>query len=275
MPTVGILDSFMSYRDTGDGDVAVVFLHGNPLSSYCWRDVIPHVADRARCLAPDLIGMGESGKPDIAYRFADHARYLDGWFDEVAPSEVVIVGHDWGGALGMDWAARHASRVRGIAVVETFLRPVRWDEMAPAAAERFRGFRSPQGEEMILQKNMMIESNLALTIASGLAESDLDVYRAPFLEPASRKPMLVWTREFPLDGDPADVAERVLDYGRWIAVFAARGWNRAPVIETVNVHLCLNWRSVQPGTAVRSSEGFDAVTVLRYVVEPFTATASD
>jgi haloalkane dehalogenase len=117
----------------------------------------------------------------------------------------------------MDWAARHASRVRGIAVIETFLRPVRWNEMAPAAAERFRGFRSPQGEEMILEKNMMIESNLALTIASGLAESDLDVYRAPFLEPASRKPMLVWTREFPLDGEPADVAELVLDYGRWMA----------------------------------------------------------
>jgi haloalkane dehalogenase len=217
MPTIDILDSFMSYRDTADGDVAVVFLHGNPLSSYCWRDVIPHVADRVRCLAPDLIGMGESGKPDIAYRFADHARYLDAWFDAVAPSEVVIVGHDWGGALGMDWAARHASRVRGIAVIETFLRPVRWTEMAPAAAERFRGFRSPQGEEMILEKNMMIESNLALTIASGLAEPDLDVYRAPFLEPASRKPMLAWTREFPLDGEPADVAALVLDYGRWMA----------------------------------------------------------
>jgi haloalkane dehalogenase len=217
MPTIGILDSFMSYCDTGRGDVAVVFLHGNPLSSYCWRNVIPHVADGAWCLAPDLIGMGESGKPDIAYRFADHARYLDAWFDAVAPSEVVIVGHDWGGALGMDWAARHASRVRGIAVIETFLRPMRWDEMAPAAAERFRGFRSPKGEEMILQKNMMIESNLALTIASGLAESDLDVYRAPFLEPASRTPMLAWTREFPLNGEPADVAEIVLDYGRWMA----------------------------------------------------------
>ena len=217
MRTIEILDSFMSYRDVGDGDVAVVFLHGNPLSSYCWRDVIPHIADQARCLAPDLIGMGESGKPDIAYRFIDHARYLDAWFDAVAPSQVVIVGHDWGGALGMDWSARHPSRVRGIAVVETFLRPVRWDEMPPAAAERFRGFRSPQGEEMILQKNMMIESNLALTIFSGLAESDLDVYRAPFLEPDSRKPMLAWTREFPLDGEPADVAELVRDYGRWMA----------------------------------------------------------
>jgi haloalkane dehalogenase len=217
MPTIEILDSFMSYREVGDGGVAVVFLHGNPLSSYCWRNVIPHVADRARCLAPDLIGMGESGKPDIAYRFVDHARYLDAWFDAVAPSDVVIVGHDWGGALGMHWAARHPSRVLGIAVIETFLRPLRWDEMAPAAAERFRGFRSPQGEAMILEKNMMIESNLPLTVASGLTESDLDVYRAPFLEPASRTPMLAWTREFPLDGVPADVAEIVQDYGRWMA----------------------------------------------------------
>jgi haloalkane dehalogenase len=217
MPTIGILDSFMSYRDTRDGDVAVVFLHGNPLWSHCWRNVIPHVAGRARCLAPDLIGMGESGKPEIAYRFVDHARYLDAWFDAVAPSEVVIVGHDWGGALGMDWAARHPSRVLGVAVIETFLRPMRWNEMAPAAAERFRAFRSSQGEEMILQSNMMIESNLPLTVASGLAEADLDVYRAPFLEPATRMPMLAWTREFPLDGEPADVTEIVLDYGRWMA----------------------------------------------------------
>lgn len=217
MRTIDILDSFMSYRDTGDGDVAVVFLHGNPLSSYSWRNVIPHVAEHARCLAPDLIGMGDSGKPEIAYRFADHARYLDAWFDAVVDSDVVIVGHDWGGALGMDWATRHPSRVRGVAVIETFLRPLRWDEMAPAAAERFRGFRSAQGEKLILEKNMMIEGNLPLTVASGLAEADLDVYRAPFLEPASRTPMLAWTREFPLDGEPADVAETVREYGRWMS----------------------------------------------------------
>jgi haloalkane dehalogenase len=217
MPTIDILDSFMSHRDTGDGDLAVVFLHGNPLSSYSWRNVIPHVAGMARCLAPDLIGMGDSGKPDIAYRFGDHARYLDAWFDAVVTSDVVIVGHDWGGALGMDWATRHASRVRGVAVIETFLRPLRWDEMAPAAAERFRGFRSARGEEMILEKNLMIEGNLPLTVQSGLGQADLDVYREPFLEPASRTPMLAWTREFPLDGEPADVAETVLQYGDWMS----------------------------------------------------------
>ena len=160
MATVEVLDSFMSYSEAGAGDVPVVFLHGNPTSSYLWRNVIPHVADQARCLAPDLIGMGESGKPDIAYRLADHVRYLDAWFDAMGLGEVVIVGHDWGGTLGMDWAARHPGRVRGIAVIETFLRPMRWAEMPPQAAELFRGYRSPRGEEMVLEKNMFIEVNL-------------------------------------------------------------------------------------------------------------------
>src|SRR3984957_19107801 len=113
MATIEVLDSFMSYTDAGTGDVPVVFLHGNPTSSYLWRNVIPHVADQTRCLAPDLIGMGGSGKPDIAYRLADHARYLDAWFDAMDLSEVVIVGHDWGGTLGMDWAGGHSGRVRG------------------------------------------------------------------------------------------------------------------------------------------------------------------
>ncbi|HEY1818425.1 MAG TPA: haloalkane dehalogenase [Trebonia sp.] len=221
MATVEVLDSFMSYRDTGAGDIPVVFLHGNPTSSYLWRNVLPHVAGQARCLAPDLIGMGESGKPDIGYRLADHARYLDAWFDALGLGEVVIVGHDWGGALGMDWAARHPGRVRGMALIETFLRPMRWAEMPPQAAELFRGFRSPRGEQMVLQDNMFIEFNLPGRVAGGLAKSDHDVYRAPFPDPASRKPMLAWAREFPVDGEPADVIEVVLRYGRWMAATPA------------------------------------------------------
>ena len=217
MPTIEVLDSFMSYTEAGTGDIPVVFLHGNPTSSYLWRNVIPHVADQTRCLAPDLIGMGQSGKPDIAYRLADHSRYLDAWFDAMGLAEVVIVGHDWGGTLGMDWAARHPGRVRGIAVLETFLRPMRWAEMPPQGAELFRGYRSPRGEEMVLEKNMFIEVNLTRGLLGEMAESDHDVYRAPFLEPASRKPMLAWSREFPLDGDPADVVEVVLRYDRWMA----------------------------------------------------------
>jgi pimeloyl-ACP methyl ester carboxylesterase len=131
--------------------------------------------------------------------------------------DVVLVGHDWGGALAMDWAARHPGRVRGIAVAETFLRPVRSEELAPAVAGLFRAYRSPEGEKMVMEDNMVIEVNLARGVASGLAAADLDVYRAPFLEPASRKPMLAWTREFPLDGEPADVVEVVLGCGRWMA----------------------------------------------------------
>jgi haloalkane dehalogenase len=217
MATVEILDSFMSYRDAGTGNIPVVFLHGNPVSSYVWRNVIPHVSGQTRCLAPDLIGMGESGKPDLAYRLADHIRYLDAWFDAMSLNDVVLVGHDWGGTLAMDWAARHPGRVRGIAVTETFLRPVRSEELPPPVAGLFRAYRSPAGEKMVMEDNMVIEVNLARGVTGGLAAADLDVYRAPFLEPASRKPMLAWTREFPLDGEPADVAGVVLGYGRWMA----------------------------------------------------------
>ena len=217
MATIEVLDSFMSYRDAGTGDIPVVFLHGNPVSSYIWRNVIPHVSGQTRCLAPDLIGMGGSGKPEIAYRLADHVRYLDAWFDAMSLNDVVLVGHDWGGTLAMDWAARHPGRVRGIAVTETFLRPVRSEELAPPVAELFRAYRSPKGEKMVIKDNMVIEVNLARGVAGGLSAADLDVYRAPFLEPAWRKPMLAWTREFPLDGEPADVVEVVLGCGRWMA----------------------------------------------------------
>ncbi len=167
-------------------------------------------------LAPDLIGMGESGKPDSPYRFADHARYLEAWFDALELDEVVLVGHDWGGALAMDWAARHGDRVRGVAVLETFLRPLRWSEMPEQGRELFRRFRSPEGERMILQENMFIEFNLPFG-AKSLTPADLDVYRAPYPTPESRRPMLVWPREIPFDGEPADVAAVMTDYGRWMA----------------------------------------------------------
>ncbi|MEV0294638.1 haloalkane dehalogenase [Nocardia sp. NPDC050710] len=216
MTAIDVIDSYINYSDTGADTAPVVFLHGNPTSSYLWRNVIPHVAPRARCLAPDLIGMGASGKPDIAYRLDDHARYLDAWFDALALEDVVIVGHDWGGTLGMDFAARHPGRVRGIALIETFLRPMRWDELPQGSAEMFRRFRSPEGEQAVLEQNLFIEYNLPKLIA-GLTEADLDAYRAPYPTPESRKPMLAWAREFPLDGAPADVVRRVLDYGEWMA----------------------------------------------------------
>ncbi|UGT40765.1 haloalkane dehalogenase [Nocardia yamanashiensis] len=216
MATIDILDSFINYTDTGSGDIPVVFLHGNPTSSYIWRNVIPYVSGETRALAPDLIGMGASGQPDSDYRLVDHARYLDAWFEALGLDQVILVGHDWGGALAMHWAARHPGRVRGIAVMETFLRPLAWSEMPPTGAELFRRFRSPEGEEMVLEKNMFIEFNLPASTRS-LSLEALEEYRKPYPTPESRKPMLVWPREFPLDGEPADVVALIENYGRWMA----------------------------------------------------------
>ncbi|MEV0251341.1 haloalkane dehalogenase [Nocardia sp. NPDC050712] len=216
MKTVDVLDSFISYTDTGSGPVPIVFLHGNPTSSYLWRNVIPHVSDRSRVLAPDLIGMGDSGKPDSPYRFADHARYLDAWFDALDLEQVVLVGHDWGGALAMDWAARHPGRVRGLAVLETFLRPGTAGEMPPQARELFAKYRGAEGERMVLEQNMFIEFNLPAQVTD-LAPADHEVYRAPYPTPASRKPLLAWPREIPLDGAPADVVALIENYGRYLA----------------------------------------------------------
>lgn len=218
LTTTTVLDSWMTHRAAGTSGPTVVFLHGNPTSSYLWRTTLPHVAHQARCLAPDLIGMGGSGKPDTAYRFADHARYLAAWLDTVVPDgPLVLVGHDWGGALAQDWAARHgAGRLRGIALVETFLRPVASAEMTPVALDFFRALRTPgTGEDMVLDRNLFLEGNLRRLVPD-ITEADLDVYRATCPDPAARRPMLQWAREFPLDGSPADVVERVEAYGRWM-----------------------------------------------------------
>jgi haloalkane dehalogenase len=220
MPTAEVIDSYIAYTETGEGALPVVFLHGSPTSSYIWRNVIPHVAARARCLAPDLIGMGASGKPDIGYRFADHVRYLDAWFEALDLRKVVIVGHDWGGALGMDWAARHPGRVRGLVVMETFLRPQSWADLSPHVVEHTQALRAPGiGETKLLEQNFAIEGALPspFSIQTGITEQDLDVYRAPYPDPASRRPLLQWPREIPLDRQPADVADRVDAYGRWLA----------------------------------------------------------
>jgi haloalkane dehalogenase len=198
----------------------VVFLHGSPTSSHIWRDVIPHVAGHARVLAPDLIGMGASGKPDIDYRFADHARYLDAWFEAMNLEDVVLVGHDWGGALAMDHAARHPGRVRGVALLETFLRPQMWAELPQDVIDHSRALRTPGlGERLLLEENAAIEYALPhpFSIKTGLSPEDHDVYRAPYREPASRRPLLQWPREVPYDREPADVAERMDAYGAWLA----------------------------------------------------------
>jgi haloalkane dehalogenase len=213
---IPILDSTMYYEEVGRGD-AVVFLHGNPTSSYLWRDVIPSISDRHRCLAPDLIGMGRSGKPDIAYRFADHARYLDAWFESLDLDRVTIVGHDWGGALGFDWASRHPDRVAGIAFMETIIRPLVWEEWPPGGREIFQAFRRPgEGEELILDRNLFVEAVLPASIQRTLSAEQMEVYRAPFAERGSRLPTLAWPRDIPMEGEPADMVARVEAYDGWL-----------------------------------------------------------
>ncbi len=216
---VRVLDSEIAYVDAGTGD-PVVFLHGNPTSSYLWRNVIPHVEHVARCLAPDLVGMGESGKaPGGSYRFVDHARYLDAWFEALGLTQnVTLVVHDWGSALGFDWGSRHPASVRGIAYMEAIVQPVTWEQWPPAARTIFQALRSPAGEDMVLQKNVFVERILPASVLRGLTEAEMAVYRRPYQTPGeSRRPTLTWPREIPIDGEPADVVAIVARYGRWLA----------------------------------------------------------
>ncbi|WP_205325958.1 haloalkane dehalogenase [Glycomyces sp. YM15] len=227
MNTVDLLDSHLSYVEAGEGDTTVVLLHGNPTSSHIWRHVIPRISGAARVIAPDLIGMGASGKPDIAYEYADHAAYLEAFLEALGVANPVLVGYDWGGSLALDWAAsRHAAkrpgRARGVVLMETFLRPMTWSEFPAGAVEFFRTLRTPgAGEQMALEENWFIENALRAT-NGGISDEDLAVYRKPYPDPASRKPLLAWPRQIPLaeDGgvhEPAAVAERFRAYGDWMA----------------------------------------------------------
>jgi haloalkane dehalogenase len=209
----------LSYVDTGNGD-PIVFLHGNPTSSYLWRNIIPHLTSAGRCLAPDLMGMGESGSsPNDSYRFADHSAVLDQWFDAVGlTSNVTLVIHDWGSALGFHWAKRHPERIKGIVYMEAIVRPVTWEEWPDAARQVFQGFRSPAGEEMVLEKNIFVERVLPGSVIRGLTEEEMTVYRKPYLEAGeSRRPTLTWPREIPIDGEPADVVQIASEYSEWLA----------------------------------------------------------
>jgi len=218
MERMPVLDSVMAYVDRGRGR-PVVFLHGNPTSSYLWRHVIPHVEGLARCLAPDLIGMGASGKaPGGRYRFIDHARYLDAWFDALGLEDVVLVGHDWGSALAFWWAQRHPDRVRGLVYMEAIVRPLTWAEWPEAARRIFQAMRSPAGEELVLEKNVFVERILPASILRRLSDEEMAAYRRPWLEPGeARRPMLTWPRELPIEGEPADVVAIVDGYARWLA----------------------------------------------------------
>jgi len=212
----------MAYVDEGQGE-PVVFLHGNPTSSYLWRNIMPHVSDTHRTLAPDLIGMGDSDKfPDSGpgrYTFKEHRSYLDGWFDAVLPDgQVILVVHDWGSALGFDWARRHLDRVRGICFMEAIVGPIEsWDHWPENARDIFQAMRSPAGEELILEKNLFIEAILPSAIIRDLSKEEMTVYRKPFVEAGEdRRPTLTWPRQIPIEGQPEDVHELVSDYAAWM-----------------------------------------------------------
>ena len=212
----------MAYVDVGEGD-PIVFLHGNPTSSYLWRNVLPHVVPLGRCIAPDLVGMGDSGKlPEpgaSSYTFVEHRRYLDGLLDELGvDGGVTFVVHDWGSALGFDWANRHRDAVAGIVYMEAIVRPLRWEEWPPQARSIFEGLRSAAGEEMVLEKNLFVEAVLPASVIRDLTAEEMAEYRRPFAEPGeARRPTLTWPRQIPIDGEPADVHEIVAAYADWLA----------------------------------------------------------
>jgi haloalkane dehalogenase len=219
---VEVLERRMAYVDVGEGD-PIVFLHGNPTSSYLWRNVWPHCQALGRCLAPDLIGMGDSDKlPDPGpdrYTFVEHRRFLDEWFDRLdLTTQVTLVVHDWGSALGFDWARRHPDAVKGIAYMEAIVAPVTWDAWPDAAVDIFKAFRSPEGEKLVLEDNLFVEAVLPGGILRKLSEEEMAEYRRPFAEPGEgRRPTLTWPRQIPIDGEPADVTDIVRAYGAWLA----------------------------------------------------------
>ena len=214
-----VLGKQMAYVEAGTGD-PIVFLHGNPTSSYLWRNVMPHVEKLGRLIAPDLIGMGDSEKLDGRYTFDLHSRYVDAFVDTVIGPEagVILVIHDWGSALGFDWARRHPGRVRGIAYMEGIVQPFAdWSQWNADSARIFQGFRSPKGEELILDRNLFIEKVLPGSILRPLAPAEMDEYRRPFTRREDRRPTLDWPRSIPVAGEPADVVERVSAYAAHLA----------------------------------------------------------
>jgi len=216
--TVPVLDSWMSFVETGSG-APLVFLHGNPTSAYLWRNIIPHVRDMGLCLAPDLIGMGRSGdSPAGPGRFHDHVKYLDAWFDAVVPSgPVVLVLHDWGSALGFHWARRHPERVAGIAYMEALVQPRLWSDFPAPRATLFQKLRSDEGARLVREDNFFVETVLPKSVLRQLGEAEMQAYRAPFAQVDRRLATLLWARELPIEGEPADVAAEVEAYGRWLA----------------------------------------------------------
>jgi haloalkane dehalogenase len=217
-----VLGQEMAYVEVGSGD-PIVLLHGNPTSSYLWRNIIPYLERFGRCIAPDLIGMGDSAKlphsGPTSYTFVEHRRFLDTLLEQLGVRErVTFVVHDWGSALAFDWTYRHPYVVKGLAYMEAIVTSMRWNEMAERGRKIFETLRSPAGEQMVLEQNSFIEVNLPATIQRKLSEEEMNEYRRPFAEPGEgRRPTLSWPRQIPFDGEPADVSEIVATYGEWLS----------------------------------------------------------
>lgn len=206
-------DARMHYIDEGEG-APFLFLHGNSTWSYMWRNVIPHVTQRGRCVAPDLIGFGNSDKPDIPYRYSDHYAYIEEFINKLELKDIVMVLHDWGGGLGFNYAMRHPERIKGLVFMETFVRTFdSWDDWPQDLLEGFQQFRSPEvGWDLIVNKNVFMEQILPYGIDRELSTEEMTAYLKPFEDIAHRKPLWVWPQELPIEGEPADVAEIIQDY---------------------------------------------------------------
>lgn len=220
--TIEVLGKKMAYVEMGEGD-PIIFQHGNPTSSYLWRNIMPHLKGQGRCIALDLIGMGDSQKlensgPD-RYTFVEHRKYFDAALEALGVTDnVTLVIHDWGSALGFDWARRHPDSVKGIAYMEAIAQPITWNEFPEGARELFQGFRSPAGEKMILEQNLFVEAVLPSSVIRKLSDEEMAVYRRPFKEAGEdRRPTLTWPRQIPIEGTPEDVHTIAKDYSAWMA----------------------------------------------------------
>ena len=209
--------SNLHYVEEGEGD-PILFLHGNPTSSYLWRNIIPHVTSLGRAIAPDLIGMGKSDKPDIEYSFFDHVKYVEGFIEKMGLKNITLVIHDWGSALGFYYAMRHPENLKGLAFMEAILAPIpSWDGFPEEIKEMFQAFRTPEvGWDMIVNQNMFVEQVLPGLVAREMSQAEMDHYREPFIEPSSRKPVWRWPNEIPIAGDPPEVVEAVSAYNQWL-----------------------------------------------------------
>ena len=212
---VHVIDSNMHYVEEGQGQT-VLFIHGNPTSSYLWRNIIPHVSDDHRVIAVDLIGMGKSDKPDIDYTYDDHYRYLEGFINEMELTNVTLVIHDWGSGLGFNYAMNNPENIRGIAFMESLLQPMTYEQMGQQS-DLFKKFRDPvDGKKLLMEQNMFVEKLLPSSISRQMTEKEMEIYREPYLTYESRKPVYMWPNQVPIDGDPKHTHDIIVSYNEWL-----------------------------------------------------------